>query len=241
VLIGRCVVGVGAFLSDEKKRDGMAVDGAAARRHEGPSTRDLILDTAEYHFAERGFAGVTMRTIAVDAGLKNQASLYHHFRDKRALYTAVLARGLDPIVALVVESSRSASSAGGSVALQRQIVHTILDRLIDYLSEHPHLPRLIQRAGLDDSRYLRSAIPQLLFPLYAAGLSVLAGSGSPWDASDLPHVASGIYHLIFGYFANARLLEVLLPVDPHSPEGVFRQRRFVKAAVAQLLGVAHEG
>src|SRR2546426_1687047 len=85
----------------------MSPRAAVARTREAPSTRDVILDAAERRFAERGFSGVSMREIAADAGLRNQASLYHHFRDKRALYEAVLARGITPIIALVAESGKS--------------------------------------------------------------------------------------------------------------------------------------
>ena len=49
----------------------MKPSGAAARRLEARPTRDLILDAAERHFAEHGFAGVSVREIAADAGLKN--------------------------------------------------------------------------------------------------------------------------------------------------------------------------
>jgi AcrR family transcriptional regulator len=212
----------------------------SAPPHDSAPTRDLILDTAERHFAEYGFAAVTMRHIAMDAGLKNQASLYHHFRDKRALYEAALARGVEPIIALLAESARAAPSAAAAGPVRRQAVQTILDRLLDYLAAHPHLPLLSHRAALDDGRHLRDVIPQLLAPIYNAGLSALAGSGARWAVNDLPHVAFGIYHLIFGYFANAPLLEVLLPGDPHGAEGVERQRRFVKEAVVQLLGVGSE-
>src|SRR5215467_5715978 len=89
---------------------------AAVRSRETPSTRDHILDAAERRFAERGFAGVSMREIAADADLRNQASLYHHFRDKRALYEAVLARGITPIIALVGMAGKS-WSVGGPAAL----------------------------------------------------------------------------------------------------------------------------
>lgn len=208
--------------------------------HDSASTRAHILDTAERHFAEYGFAAVTMRHIAMDAGLKNQASLYHHFRDKRALYEAALARGVEPIIALLAESAQAAPVAAAGGAARRQAVEAILDRLLDYLAAHPHLPLLIHRAALDDNRHLREVIPQLLVPIYTAGLSAIAGSSARWEVDDLPHVAFGIYHLIFGYFANAPLLEVLLPSDPHGTEGVKRQRRFVKEAVVQLLGVASE-
>ena len=82
----------------------MSVRAAAVPAPEPPSTRDAILDAAERCFAERGFAGVSTREIAAEAGLRNQASLYHHFTDKRALYEAALARGVAPIVALMEET-----------------------------------------------------------------------------------------------------------------------------------------
>jgi TetR/AcrR family transcriptional regulator len=196
-----------------------------------PSTRELILDVAERGFAERGYAGVSMREIAAGAGLKNQASLYHHFRDKRALYEAVLERGLTPIFTLVAESGRMWRDGRAEVMLE-----TFLDRTVEHLTLHPHLPRLIQRAGLDDGRYLRSVLGRYLRPIYLEGLRVLAAAG-PWESDELPHLAIGLYHLIFGYFADTTLLEMVVREDPRSPAAVTRQRRFLKAAVAQLLGV----
>jgi hypothetical protein len=74
-------------------------------------------------------------------------------------------------------------------------------------------------------------------PLYIAGLRVLQESGSAWQPSELPHVAAGIYHLIFGYFANAGLLHAVLDEDPRSPEMLARQRRFLVNAIARLLSV----
>jgi AcrR family transcriptional regulator len=209
---------------------------ATARLREAPSTRDAILDAAERRFAERGFAGVSMREIAGEAGLKNQASLYHHFRHKRALYEAVLARGVAPIVALVAQSTRD-GAAGQPGRLERAAVEAALDRVLDYLEEHPHLPRLIQRAGLDDNRYLRTALGRLLGPLYVQGLSALSGALGSWEPADLPHLNLGLYHLIFGYFADATLFEAVMQEEPRSAAAMARQRRFVKSAVAQLLGL----
>lgn len=197
----------------------------ARRPRELRSTRDVILDAAERRFAERGFAGVSVREIASDAGLKNQASLYHHFKNKKALYEAVLERGLAPIIDLVAGSETAGATTD-----------PVLDRIVDYLAKRPHLPRLIQRAGLDDSKALRGSVSRLLAPLYNSGLRVLAGSSGTWSESEIPHLAAGLYHLIFGYFANAALLEAVLPDDPRSPAALERQSNFLKVAVARLLG-----
>ncbi|MFN8643811.1 MAG: helix-turn-helix domain-containing protein [Candidatus Binatia bacterium] len=203
----------------------MKARAVARRPREVRATRDVILDAAERRFAERGFSGVSVREIAADAGLKNQASLYHHFKNKKALYEAVLQRGLEPIIELV---------AGSSTAGDRS--DPVLDRIVDHLAAHPHLPRLIQRAGLDDSKALRGTVGRLLSPLYSSGLRVLAGGGGLWSDEEIPHLAAGLYHLIFGYFANAALLEAVLPDDPSSPAALARQAQFLKVAVARLLG-----
>lgn len=197
---------------------------SAAAVDDARSTRDLILDVAERRFAERGFAAVSMREISSEAGLKNQASLYHHFKNKRALYEAVLARGVELLVARVAEGGRTAESRDA-----------VLDRVIDILVEHPHLPRLIQRAGMDDSRQLSRTVSRLLSPLWEQGLVVLSQTESGWSAGDLPQLAGGLYHLIFGYFASAPLLAAVMKDDPRAPAALERQRRFVKSAVGRLL------
>ena len=134
--------------------------------------------------------------------------------------------------------SGEAGPAGPPSGLARGAVDAVLDRILDYLEEHPHLPRLIQRAGLDDAHQLRATLSRLLRPLYAQGLCVLEAIGTPWTPADHPHLAAGIYHLIFGYFANATLLEVVVQEDPGSPAALARQRQFLKVAVAELLGMA---
>jgi AcrR family transcriptional regulator len=199
----------------------------------GPATRDLILDAAERHFAERGFAGVSMRELAADAGLRNQASLYNYFRHKQALYEAVLARGIDAVVAVVAASGRAGAREGGAASARGS--EAFVDLLFDYLVAHPNLPHLLQRAALDDPRHLRKTLARLLRPLYEQGMGVLARTGGAWQAAELPHLAAGLYQLIFGYFASAKLLAAVADGDPLSPAALGRQRRFVKAAVARLL------
>ena len=201
---------------------------SAQKAREGRSTREFVLDVAERHFGERGFAGVSMREIAAEAGLKNQASLYNHFPSKQALYEAVLGRGLAPIVALMVESRGSGRARPSDVA-------SFVEKTLDYLAEHPDLPRLIQRVALDDSRKLRGTVTRLLRPVFAEGLTALASTAASRRPDELPYLALGLYHLIFGYFANVQLLEIVGQPDPLGRAALARQRDFVRAAVTQLL------
>jgi len=191
---------------------------------EARSTRDRILEVAGRRFAERGFTGASVRQIAAEAGLRNQASLYHHFRNKRALYEAALARGIEPILAMVAES-RDDDALGAN----------LVERTVAYLAAHPHVPRLIHRLGLEDRRYLPSVVPRVIRPLYAEGIKSLARQSHSWHAEMLPHLAIGFYHLIFGYFVSAPLLEAALDLEATAPAAVRRQQAFVREALTRLV------
>jgi len=100
-----------------------------------PPEAEKTACAAETLYRERR---LSVREIAADVGLKNQASLYHHFRNKRALYEAVLARGVEALVEMVAGSVVQGADGGNAI----DAVETSLDRVVDYLVEHPHLPRL---------------------------------------------------------------------------------------------------
>ncbi len=196
------------------------------------TTRDAILDAAERRFAARGFDGVSVREITAEAGLKNQASLYYHFANKQEIYEAALRRGVDAIIARLAEGAQTMRPARDSATVARD-----LDRVLDYLIDHSDVARLIQRAGQDESSLVRGIVARVVEPLYTLGVRVLADAGGPWTNDELPHVAAGLYHLIFGYFADASLLEAVLGEDLRGPAAIARQRQFLKSAVARLLGI----
>lgn len=192
------------------------------------TTRDVLIDVAERAFADRGYGAASMRDIAADAGLRNQASVYHHFPHKQALYEAVLTRVVDELLPLF-------GAAGGDTSLAGTLI-----AVVDHLATRPHLAALVQRAGIDDDPAARDAVMRLLRPLFDAGVEALASRAGGWQRGDLPHVASGIYHLIFGYFASAELLGKMFGEDARSARALGRQRRFVVRAVEHLLDEREE-
>jgi AcrR family transcriptional regulator len=70
---------------------------------QNPGTRQRLLDTAERLFAERGFAGASVREIT-DAARTNLGAVNYHFQSKQKLYVEVFARRVallrDPVVAV---------------------------------------------------------------------------------------------------------------------------------------------
>lgn len=67
--------------------------GSPTRKMKADLSRERVLKTAAQVFAERGYAGTTMRAVAERAGLQ-AGSLYYHYRSKEELIEAVLAMGL---------------------------------------------------------------------------------------------------------------------------------------------------
>jgi TetR/AcrR family transcriptional regulator len=63
--------------------------GQPTTKARGKETRRAVLRAAEEVFAERGYAGARMDDVAERIGIR-RASLVYYFRDKRALYEALL-------------------------------------------------------------------------------------------------------------------------------------------------------
>jgi AcrR family transcriptional regulator len=60
-------------------------------------TKEQIINVAELLFAERGFAGTTLRNVVSKAGV-NLAAVHYHFGSKEELFRAVVARFAHPVV-----------------------------------------------------------------------------------------------------------------------------------------------
>jgi AcrR family transcriptional regulator len=65
------------------------------RRPGAPDTRATILDAARASFAERGFAGTTIRGVASAAGV-DAALVHHYFGTKDDLFLAAMELPVDP-------------------------------------------------------------------------------------------------------------------------------------------------
>jgi TetR/AcrR family transcriptional regulator len=65
-----------------------------------------ILEAAEKLFARQGYDGVSMRGIALEAGV-SKANIYHHFESKESLYLAILKSSTDETAQLIEQLAGS--------------------------------------------------------------------------------------------------------------------------------------
>jgi TetR/AcrR family transcriptional regulator len=107
--------------------------------------RQQLLETARSIFAERGFRGTTTRELARAAGV-TEAVIFQHFRDKDALYAAILAqRDSDPDVERWYDELAAASAEADDAALLR----TLYRGLLDEHERDPYFLRLMLHAALE--------------------------------------------------------------------------------------------
>ena len=114
-------------------------------RRQGEQTRQAILDAAEIVFAEHGFDGARIDTIA-DVSSFNKTLIFRYFGDKLGLYAAVLRRMDKQAVELQTQllGPLLADETLTSDAHRfRAFLKTALGAFFDYMVSHPRLMRML--------------------------------------------------------------------------------------------------
>jgi AcrR family transcriptional regulator len=201
---------------------------APHRTPRGERTAERILDAAEALFAERGFAGTTLRDVAASVGLRNP-SLYNHFASKDELYAAVLERGIRP----VLEALAAFVEAGEGEERRR----VLLARVMALLARRPNLLRLVQFETLTGGTRLTPALRGWIgTTLERSRQIVAAGPGSPpWRREQIPLLVLALYHAVVGYFTIAPLYHDLAGEDLLAEDSLVRQTAFLDELVRRLL------
>jgi AcrR family transcriptional regulator len=82
--------------------------GRTGRRPGNPDTRDAILAAARNSFADKGYDGASIRTIATSAGV-DPALVHHYFGTKDKLFLAAMNLPIDPgeLITKAVDGDRA--------------------------------------------------------------------------------------------------------------------------------------
>jgi TetR/AcrR family transcriptional regulator len=195
-------------------------------------SRSAILQAAVREFAQEGVAGARTDAIARAAKV-NKALLYYYFKDKEALYGAVLDQVFGGLIACVGEVL-SRDLPPGEKILAYAGAH------FDYVASHPMYPRIVQGemmgAGRGRTNHLERIVKKYFRPLFGRLAELLktgqaAGEFRPVDP--LHFVPSMIAVIVF-YFTSAPVMRVMTGKDPLSPERVAARR----TAVLDLISAA---
>ena len=104
------------------------------------SLRETILLSAVNHIAAEGPDSLSLRKIAVDAGVSHQAP-YHHFDDRRGLFRAIATEGYEILGDALRSAARQSSDVRGEA---------FLDAYVSFAVEHPGHFRVMFRRDLSE-------------------------------------------------------------------------------------------
>src|ERR1700686_4498449 len=203
-------------------------------RGQTEESRAAILKAAVTEFAEHRIAGARTDAIARAAHV-NKALLYYYFKDKDALYEAVLDHVFSGLRARVMPVLESKLPPG-----QKMLEY--LGAYFDYIAANPRFPRVVQaewmRSGAGSAPMQRVA-KEYFRPIFLKLADVLregieAGEFRAVNPMDfLPSVVG----VIIFYFSAAPLMKTLMKVDPLSVERIRERRKFVLNFISAALFV----
>lgn len=87
------------------------------------ATRTALVAAARERFTRMGFAGTSLDDVAADAGT-TKGAVYHHFKDKKALFRVVYVEVSRELIAAVATSAMAGSGGSpGELALHAFLIH----------------------------------------------------------------------------------------------------------------------
>lgn len=107
-----------------------------AKTNNTESTVERIINAAEQLFAEQGYEGTTLRQIAGQVGIR-EPSLYAHFGNKEAIYTAVIDRALKPFYNEIYQWNRA--------DLTLKEINEIPRKLMELHAQHPYSAQILHK------------------------------------------------------------------------------------------------
>lgn len=200
----------------------------------GDQKRAVILAAAERLFSSRGFAATRLEDVAEEVGL-TRAALFYHFRDKQALYDAMIVEAFAPMA----EKLEALLASGEGTIAQR--LEAAVEVWVDTIVNRPTLARLILRFVADGVEqptqrifFDHDDITQQYWALFEQGRK----SGELKPLHDDPfHAASAVIGTTVFYVAA---LSTLLPgeFEPLAPAQVAGHKLDAVMAMRRMLGIA---
>ncbi len=195
-----------------------------------------IMDTAEELFAKRGYEGTSLRLVAQQVEM-SQPNFYNYFSSKEKLYESVLARSLAPMLTIITESIYGALS-DKTENLRTEVAHHVIDIFVEQLNQNRNLAGLMYQELINGGAALRKLSGGMFESMLQRSVAGLEESNiNGWPVEQLPFLVAGWFNLIFGYFASANLMQVVVPGshDPLSQQHIETLKQFLKNVWDKLM------
>jgi TetR/AcrR family transcriptional regulator len=201
-------------------------------RHQPEQTREAILDAAMREFALEGVAGARTEAIARAAKV-NKALLYYYFKDKEALFGAVMDR-------VFTELTSSIDAAIKSDLPPKKKFLAYVRAHFDFVASSPLRPRLfhreMMRSGRDGSPHMKRIVEQHLRPTFAKIAALIAEGIESGDFRPVNpgHFIPSVIGVIVFYFSTP-VPKMITGIDPYDPDMIEQRRAevidFISAAL----------
>ncbi len=193
----------------------------------GQRTARRIMDVAEGLFARQGYDGTSLRQIASAAGLQ-EPGLYNHFSSKRALYEAILNRGLDPMLQALSRHLEQAEDLRDYTDLPSVMTDLLLD--------HPQMAALFQQAMQGDENSAgNQMVHAWLAELFGQGVKTMVGAAEDTDAQTLAINVIAMFNLTTGYFLSQRAFDMLCEGSLENADNIARQKTLLRKVIRAML------
>jgi AcrR family transcriptional regulator len=169
-----------------------------------PESKAKILEAAIPLFAEAGFNGVSMRSLATEVGL-NPATLYHHFQDKHTLYMAAMSFAF-------ARRAETLSVALSAEATPEERLKKFAEDFCRLIHDDPDFNKLIQREILaGDNKRLQLVARQVFYEFFTSLRSLCDELAPGFDSHML---VISIVGLVVYHYQIAPLRQHLLGRSP---------------------------
>jgi TetR/AcrR family transcriptional regulator len=173
------------------------------------ATRAAILDAAERLFCQSGFAGTSLRDIALQAGV-NQSLIHHHFGNKQQLWRTTALRYAERVL------ERQASVLGAG-QLDEQTLPRALELDFRFWQAQPDLLRLEMWAALEGNNPFEEAHDTLYRPFVQIVSALQEGGLVRRDINPFHLVVLAAGAVSFWFQNRTELCKALGYQDPNDP------------------------